>query len=214
MMMRKLLLIVVLVSLTLSFICYAASRKSWAEFHSSEDFSVLYPKTWIQIGALNGLGVSKKQLQIVSSRGGTQGIVIRPGQGEIIVEAIRGQRSETLDTVVSHYIQGTSIISREVFHVSSKNPFGCQTIISVVSKESIIPAVDSPTHVPSVVYTQLFCQADQRKIVTILKNFEGDKQQAEWQAIALQMMTSVKMSPRRAGAVQRTPPHSPPARSR
>lgn len=193
-MMRKLLLIVVFITLVLGTICHAALRESWTEFHSSLGFSILYPRTWFRIGALNGLGASKNNLQIVSSRGGAQGVVISPGQGEITVEVVLGRRGETLDTIVSHYTEGTRIISRDVFHVPSANQLGCRNIILVISKEPIIPAEDSPMHVPSVVYTQLFCQAGRRQIVTILKNFEGDKKQAEWQAIALQMMTSVKVS--------------------
>jgi hypothetical protein len=68
--------IVVALLLTLGGAVFASTDGS-QRLNSSSGFAVLYPGSWFRIG------VSTDRLQLLSSKRGAEGIVIKPGQAEI-----------------------------------------------------------------------------------------------------------------------------------
>lgn len=163
-----------------------ASTDGWHRFSSSSSFSVMYPGVWFRIGA------STDRLQILSSKGGAEGIVIKHGQAEITVMEAQASSTKTLAQVIDYYTQGASVLSRrDVPEEAGERD--CRELKEVTSKEQAIPSADSPISVPYIINTDLFCEGDGRKIVTLLRNWEGDKRQQEYQQIALRMAKGIRL---------------------
>lgn len=164
-----------------------ASTGGWQRFSSSTRFSVLYPRTWVRNG------VSTDRLQLLSSKGGAEGIGIKQGQAEITVMEAPESSKQTLAQVIAYYTQDTTVLSHK--DVSGESgPHGCSNLKEVTSKEPAIPPADSLIKVPNIVNTDFFCEADGRKIVTLLRNWEGDTKQEEYQQIALRMAKSTRLT--------------------
>jgi hypothetical protein len=189
-----------------------ASTDGWQRFSSSNRFSVLYPAAWVRNG------VSTDRLQLRSSEGGAEGIGIKRGQAEItVMEAqesskqtlalfgffvccdvnvnyLEAQESskQTLAQVIAYYTQGTTVLSRKDVPGEAA-PSGCSEIKEVTSKEPGVPSEDSPISVPTIINTDFFCEAKGRKIVTLLRNWEDDKRQQEYQRIALRMAKGIRV---------------------
>lgn len=162
-----------------------ASTDLWQQFSSSNHFSVMYPANWFRIG------ISTDRLQILSSKGGAEGIIIKKDEAEIIVMAAQASPTSMLDQVINNYIQGTSVLSRRVIPIESGER-GCSELIEVISKEQPVPQADTPVNVPYIINTDLFCETTGHTIVTLLRSWEGDKRQKEYQRIALRMAKSIK----------------------
>jgi hypothetical protein len=178
----------VVVLLLLLSITAFASTNGWHWFTSSNNFSVMYPASWFRISA------SADRLQLLSSKGGAEGVIIKHGQAEITVMEAQASLSKTLAQVIDDYTRGTSVLSRR--DVPGKpNKHGCGNLKEVISKEQPIPSTDAAINVPYVVNTDFFCEAGGHKIVTLLRNWEGDKRQEEYQQIALRMARGIKPLP-------------------
>jgi hypothetical protein len=164
-----------------------ASTDGWLRFFSSKQFSVLYPQEWVRSGS------STDRLQILSSEGGAEGVIIRRGQAEItVMDAERGS-GKSLPQVISEYTEGTSVLSRRDIDGDGEDG-GCRDLKEVIARERAIPPADSPIDVPYVVDTGLFCATRGRTIVVLLRNWQGDQRQTEYQQIALEMAKSIRFS--------------------
>jgi hypothetical protein len=164
-----------------------ASTDGWQRFSSSNRFSVLYPAAWVRNG------VSTDRLQLRSSEGGAEGIGIKRGQAEITVMEAQESSKQTLAQVIAYYTQGTTVLSRKDVPGEAA-PSGCSEIKEVTSKEPGVPSEDSPISVPTIINTDFFCEAKGRKIVTLLRNWEDDKRQQEYQRIALRMAKGIRVA--------------------
>jgi len=162
-----------------------ASADGWKTFDSSRNFSVSYPADWFRIGA------SADRLQLLSSKGGAEGITIKHGQAEITAMEAEASPTETLTQVIDRYTEGASVLSRtDLPNVSGKE--GCSGLKEIISREQAIPQSDAPIDVPYIVNTDLFCDAEGHKVVILLRNWEGDKGRREYQQIVLRMARSIK----------------------
>jgi hypothetical protein len=173
-------------ALLIAFGCTAfAASHTWHLFRSSTGFAVSYPGTWVRSG------VSTDRLQVRSSKGGAEGVGIKPGQAEITVMDARESPKQTLAQVIAYYTRDTKVISqRDV--PGGTVPNSCSHLKQIVSKEPAIPPGDSPISVPTVVNTDFFCEVAGHNIVILLRNWEGDKRQQEYQQVALQMARSIR----------------------
>ena len=177
---------VVVLLLTLGGAAFA-STDGWQLFNSSTGFSVSYPGSWFKAG------ISKDRLQLRSSEGGAEGIGIKQGQAEITVMEAQASSSQTLAQVIAYYTQGTTILShKDVPAEAGKG--GCSELQEITSKEPAVPPADSPISVPNIINTDFFCEVHGRKIVALLRNWEGDKRQEEYQQVALQMAKSIRLT--------------------
>ncbi len=181
----------VIVALLMSVVCTAfAASDGWRLFRSSAGFSVSYPGTWVRNG------VSTDRLQVRSSKGGAEGIGIKHDQAEITVMEAPESSKQTLAQMIAYYTQDTKVLSQrdipgEVgLHV-------CSNLKELISKESAVPPDGSPISVPTIINTDFFCDVNERKVVTLLRNWEGDKRQQEYQQIALRMAKSIRVTPRK-----------------
>jgi hypothetical protein len=165
----------------------SAYAKMWQRFDSSTHFSVAYPGTWFRIG------VSTDRLQLLSSKGGAEGFVIKRGQAEISVMEEKGTPTETLDEAIVYYTQGTSVLSRKKLRIESGS-HGCNDLVEVTSKEEAIPPEDIPTTVPFIINTEMFCVVGGHMIVIILRNWEDDNRQEDYQQVALRMTKTIRMN--------------------
>ena len=179
--------VVVALLMALGCIAFAASD-GWRLFRSSTGFSVSYPGTWVRSG------VSTDRLQVRSSKGGAEGIGIKQGQAEITVMKAPESSKKTLAQVIAYYTQDTTVLSQKDVPQETA-PKVCGNLKEVTSKESAVPAGDSPISVPTIINTDLFCEVDGQKIVILLRNWEGDKRQQEYQQVALQMAKGIRMTP-------------------
>lgn len=146
----------------------------------------MYPQTWVRIGA------SADRLQVLSSSGGAKGVIIKQGQAEITVMEVKGSSTDTLAQVVEKYTQGTSVLERRDVHSETSND-RCTNLREVISKEPSVPPKDTPIQVPYTINTDLFCEIGKQRVVVLLRNWEGDERQAEYQQIALRMAESIKL---------------------
>jgi hypothetical protein len=162
-----------------------ASTDKWQRFNSSSGFSVMYPSTWFRIG------ISTDRLQLLSSKGGAEGVIIKPGQAEITVVEARASSTKTLTQIADDYTQGAVVLSRRDIPPELTG-HGCRNLQEVISKEQPVSPTDTPIDVPYVVNTDLFCEAGGHKIVTLLRNWEGDQRQEEYQRIVLRMAKSIR----------------------
>lgn len=170
-------------------LCFAqdAVPTAWKSFISSAGFSVKYPDTW------HRKGVSKDRLTILSSRGGADAIVIKRGQAMIsVIEAAEGG-TPSLSQVMGRYTQGVAILSKRDVGNGNLAGRGCHDLREVISRESAVPPEDVPGPVPYIINTELFCKADKHIYVIVLRNFEGDKRQGQYQTIALQVAKSLRV---------------------
>lgn len=166
----------------------SAAATGWLRFCSSKQFSVLYPRSWVRSGSFGD------RLQILSSKGGAEGVVIKRGQAEITVMEAPGGAGKSLAQVIGFYTEGTSVLSQRDL-LQMRGGDGCLGLTEVISKESVIPAGDSPIKVPYIINTDFFCVGAQgRKIAILLRNWQGDKQQAEYRQVARQIARSVRFS--------------------
>jgi hypothetical protein len=182
---RKLAVAFLVILATASLPC----TDTWQRFSSSSCFSVSYPATWFRIGA------SADRLQLLSSKDGAEGIVIKRGQAEITVVEGEGSPTKTLEEVIHYYTKGASILSRESIF-TKRDDQGCRDLKEVMSKEEAVPPADSPISVPHVVNTNFFCELGSHKVVVLLRNWEGDDRQQEYQLVALQMAKSIRLMQR------------------
>lgn len=187
-MMRKIQTVVALLMLfgAMAF----ASPDGWLLFRSSTGFSVSYPGTWIRNG------VSTDRLQVRSSKAGAEGIGIKQGQAEITVMEAPESLNKTLAQVIAYYTQDTKVLSQKDA-LGESVPHGCSSFKEITSRESAIPPGDAPIPVPTIINTDFFCEADGHRIVTLLRNWEGDKRQEEYQQVALRIARSIRMTPPR-----------------
>ena len=163
-----------------------ASTDGWERFSSSTGFSVWYPGSWFRVG------ISTDRLQLRSSKGGAEGVGIKQGQAEITVMEARASSTQALAQVIAYYTQDTTVLSRrDVSAEAGKG--GCSDLEEITSKEPAVPPADSPISVPNIINTNFFCEVHGRKIVTLLRNWEGDKQQEEYQQTALRMAKGIKL---------------------
>jgi len=164
-----------------------ASTDAWKQFRSPKGFSVMYPGTWFEIGR------SPDRLQLLSSAHGAEGIVIKRGQAEVVVLEASELSAKTLAQVIDYYTQRATVLSRR--NISERDRGSCGNLQEVVSKEPAVPPKDVPTYVrvPYIINTDLFCEVGGRKIVVLLRNWEGDKRQAQYQWVALRMAKSIRI---------------------
>jgi hypothetical protein len=165
-----------------------ASTDGWQTFSSSNHFSVLYPGAWARSGD------STDRLQLRSSKGGAEGIGIKQGQAEITVMEAPDSSRKTLAQVIAYYSQDATVLSHKDVP-GEPAPHGCSVLKEVTSKEPAVPPGDSPISVPMILNTDFYCDVDGHKIVTLLRNWEGDKRQQEYQQVALRMAKSVRLAP-------------------
>ena len=177
---------VVVLLLTLGGVA-VASTDGWQRFSSSSHFSVLYPGAWVRNG------VSTDRLQLRSSEGGAEGVGIKPGQAEITVMEAQESSKQTLAQVIAIYTQDTTVLSRKDVPGEAASR-GCSELKEITSKEPAVPPGDSPISVPTIINTDFFCEVQGRKIVTLLRNWEGDKRQAEYQQVALRMAKVIRLN--------------------
>jgi len=167
-----------------------ASATAWLQFESSTNFSVAYPGDWFRFG------VSTDRLGIRSSRGGAEGVIIKRGQAMISVTEEEGASTETLAQVIEYYAKDTTVLSRrDISDRSHKQT--CGNLEEVISRGPVIPAEDASVSVPNIVNTEFFCEADGHKILTvILRNWEDDHRQKQYQQVALRMARSIRLTQR------------------
>ena len=161
----------------------AFSSGSWKLFRSSDKFSIEYPSWWFPIGA------SGRQLQIRSSKGGAEGVIIKSGQALI---SVRQESSpKTMAQVINLYTHEMTELSRK--NISLQSDHRHCSLTEIVAKEPVISPEDAAGSVPITVNTMFFCELQNRNIVLVLRNYEGDKRQSQYQQVALRMAKSISL---------------------
>jgi len=119
--------------------------------------------------------------------------VIKRGQAEIAAMEAPGSPTKSLAQVIDYYVQGSSVLSqRNILDGVAKQ--GCSALTEVTSREAAVPIEDSPIKVPYIINTGFFCEVGGRKIVILVRNFEDDKRQQEYQQVASQMARSIRLT--------------------
>jgi hypothetical protein len=159
----------------------AGGQGGWARFTSAGRFSVMYPATWRRIG------VSTDRLDIVSSPGGAQGVVIRRGQAEIVVMEIREPSGVPLSEVIDRDNRGAAVLSRrELRRPGAPAAGGCGQLTEVVSRDEIGPGAYN-------IFTSYYCDIRGRRFSVLLRNWEGDVRRERDRTVALKMAWSLRL---------------------
>lgn len=162
---------------------------AWREFRSSKTFTVEYPADWFR------QGISPDRLDILSSSGHLTAVVIEKGEADISVAEEPEPARRPLAEVIHYYENGAPVLLRK--SISPEQPEACERLDEIVWKEAPVPLEDvAPSmrpHLTDFIYTGLFCQIKGRIVVLILKNWQGDKKQKEYQEIALRMAKSIRL---------------------
>jgi len=87
-----------------------------------------------------------------------------------------------------------AVLSRQNVRIESLPAGGCPDLKEVVSEDEAVPSKDVPIRVPLIVNTGYYCDIDGRKFVTLLRNWQGDKQQNEYQNIAERVAKSLRVT--------------------
>lgn len=163
----------------------SSSAAGWKEFRSSKGFSLMYPDSWFR------QNISPDQLDILSSKGHQEAVVIEKGEAVISVKEEPRSSGKTLADVIGYYAHGTAPLSDK--GILGQGRGSCDRLREVVWKEPPVSPDDVPANVrlTDFVYTGLFCQVSDRTVVLMLKNWDGDLHQAQYQQIALQMAKSI-----------------------
>ncbi len=164
----------------------AVGSPRWRWFKSSVHFSVMYPGSWVRKNANY-----PERLELSSSKGGLEAVVIKQGQANIVVFEETEHPAKTLSDLIDTYTKDATVISRTsvITHLDRRH---CSNLEQVVIKEEAVPAEGMPIPVPYFIYTEYFCELGNRKIVLILKNWEGDKEQKEYQQVASKIADSIQ----------------------
>jgi hypothetical protein len=169
------------------FVVQGEAQTHWKQFESSTGFSVMYPGSWFRIG------ISGDRLAILSSKGGAEGIVIKHGQAEIIVIELKGLATASLSQLIDKDTrEEASILSREYIHNRVADSGGCRDLTEVISTQEAVPSGDVPIRVPYIVNTDFYCEINGRKFSTLLKNWQRDTRQPQYQRIALHIAQSLR----------------------
>lgn len=159
----------------------AADGTDWKRFDGGTSFSALYPTSWVTVAA------STDRLRILTSNEENAGSLIGDGQAEIIVMVARGSVNATLAQLADQYAQDEFILSRRDIRNDKGDKQGCQNLREVTSKERM----DSGSYI---VTTRIFCEVNGDRFVTTLRNWQGDKHQAEYRRTALRIAKSLQAS--------------------
>jgi hypothetical protein len=166
----------------------SSSADGWKEFRSSKGFSLVYPDSWFR------QNISPDRLDILSSKGHQEAIVIEKGEASIFVKEEPRSSGKTLAEVVRYYAHGTAPLSdRGILGLGRGS--SCDRLREVVWKEPPVSPDDVPANMRlrDFVYTGLFCQVSDRTVVLMLKNWDGDRREAQYRQIAQQMAKSIRI---------------------
>ena len=163
-----------------------SSSNKWKQFRSSDAFSVEYPSSWFRFGSSGG------RLNILSSKRGAEGVVIAKGEAYIFVRQEPLSAAHSMAQVIDQYSQGAAPLSRADVPAGQRG--SCNQLQEVVWKEPPVAREDVPSRirVTDFVYTGLFCRIGGRNITVMLKNWQGDPRQAEYQRVALRVAKSIR----------------------
>ncbi len=165
-----------------------ASTNAWKEF-GTRDFSIMYPANWYRFG------VTPDELDLRSSKGGAEGVVIKDNQACISVKEEPASSGKTLAAVINYYNKEGTILSRADISGGRGSGEGCRDLKRVVVKDPVVPPEDLPkrTKVPYFIYTEFFCEMNGPKFVTLIQqHWEGDERQEHYQQVALRMAESIR----------------------
>ena len=162
---------------------------NWKLFRSSNGFVVRYPANWFLKGDSND------RLTILSSLGGAEAIIIRRNQAVISVMEETNFAGSNLSQVMDYYTRGAEVLLHTSVHNGNADSNRCSTLQEIVSREPAVPPEDVPGSVPNMVNTEYFCEIAGHVYVTVLRNFEGNTKQTEYQQVALGVARSLRMKP-------------------
>ncbi len=164
-----------------------AYASTWKTFRSSSGFSVEYPRNWFRLTS------EPDRLDLLSAKRGAEGVVIGKHEAEIFVIQEPESPARTLAQVIEYYAKGTTQLSRA--DIPKLQRGACDRLEETVSKEPAVPPEDVPSRVrvEDFVYTGAFCQVQSRNITVMLKNWDGDPRQKQYQRIALRMAESIRL---------------------
>ena len=160
---------------------------NWKPFRSSNGFVVQYPDNWFL------RETSKDRLAILSSRGGAEATIIKSNQAQILVIEEKKFAGSNLSQAMDYYTHETKVLSHKSIQNQNSGPNRCSDLQEVVSTEPIVPSEDVVGSVPIVVNTEYFCQIKGNMYVTVLRNFQGNKNQPKYQHIALDIAKSLRV---------------------
>jgi len=165
-----------------------AGEQSWKTIAMSDGISLQYPPTWWPIS------VSGKRVDLLSSKGGAEGVVIQQNQAEIITSVVARSSSSSFDEFIASNLGNQTVLSRE--EIASAGPAGCSRLHQVISREEEGPGA-------YVANTGIFCEIGTARVIVLLRNWENDNQQKHYQHMALRMARSIRAA--QASATPRGP---------
>jgi hypothetical protein len=157
-----------------------------ARFSSDAGFEAYYPQPWAQVGTDNGLGPSRTRLEIVSSLPRVQGVVIGPGQAELIVDRIddpqAAERVAELERPMGKY--GAILADRLL--TSRARSGGCERL-----REIVVRALNPPS--PPEIDHHFLCGINDARFMTTVRYWEGDPRSHEFRRAGIEVARSISL---------------------
>jgi hypothetical protein len=155
----------------------SAGNQNWKTLAMTGGIALQYPDTWWPVSA------DKDRLNILSSKGGAEGVVIQKNQAQIIASTAPDAAGDSFDRLIALSVGKQTVVSTE--ELAATAPHGCMRLREVVSLEGVGPA----TYVSD---TAIFCDTGLASVIVLLRNWQTDEQQSQYQEVALRMARSIR----------------------
>jgi hypothetical protein len=155
----------------------AAGNQNWKTLAMTGGIALQYPDTWWPVSA------EKERLNILSSKGGAEGVVIQKNQAQIIVSTAPQPAGDSFDRLIALSVGKQTVVSTA--ELAATAPHGCMRLREVLSREEV-----GPTSYVSA--TAIFCDTGLTSVTVLLRAWQNDEQLRQYQEVALRMARSIR----------------------
>ena len=153
------------------------TQGTWTTFVSSSGYAVSYPGAWHRIGT------SPDRLDIVSSTQHAEGVVIAPGEAEIVVLERTPAAGAAVSDVIARDVLGDSVLSRRELPHRGRP---CDVLTEVVSRSQVGPDTYERD-------TEFYCALAGHIFTTTLRSWPDDRRQDYYRRLAEQVAASLHL---------------------
>jgi hypothetical protein len=154
----------------------AMEALEWKTGAMAAGITLQYPAAWWPIT------LQQDRVDILSYEGGEHGVVIHRDQAEIIASIVTKSADLTLEQFVNQNLRNQRLIATE--ELAAEGVGGCLRLRKVVSLQEEGPSA-------YVSNTGFFCELAKFRVVVLLRNWQDDPKQRQYQRIATHMARSI-----------------------
>jgi len=154
-----------------------ASEPGWLEYHGEAGFFALYPKGWTVLEKVAG------RLDIVSPGKRAEGVIIAPGQSNIVVVEIENPGGKDFDSML---VNPGEMIKRKEIPIDGSNKNGCGNVYEIDELIEVVPGYNQ-------VKQNYFCRINNRVFDVYILNWEDDYNIHLNEGVVIRLVQSLKV---------------------